>query len=85
VPQQALALMNAQTSLTSAEAIARRLDQPTDEAFVRTCFQALLCTSPGPEELQTCLEALRELGTPDQARPAFIHTLLNHHDFITVR
>jgi hypothetical protein len=85
VPQQALALMNAQTSLTSADAIARRLNQPTDEAFVRTAFQSLLCTSPGPEELQTCLEALKELGPPEKARPAFIHTLLNHHDFITVR
>jgi len=85
VPQQALALMNAQTSLTSAEAIARRLDQPTDEAFVRTAFQALLATAPGVEELQTCLEALKELGPPEKARSAFIHTLLNHHDFITVR
>jgi len=85
VPQQALALMNAQTSLSSAEVIARRLDQPTDEAFVRTAFQSLLCSTPGPEELQTCLEALKELGAPEKARLAFIHTLLNHHDFITVR
>ncbi len=85
VPQQALALMNAQTSLSSAEVIARRLDQPMDEAFVRKAFQALLCTSPRPEELQICLESLKELGVPQKARPAFIHTLLNHHDFITVR
>ena len=85
VPQQALALMNAQTSLSSAEVIARRLDQPTDEAFILTAFQTLLATTPGPEELQTCLQGLKELGPRDKARPAFIHTLLNHHDFITVR
>ena len=48
-------------------------------------FQTLLATTPGPEELQTCLQGLKELGPRDKARPAFIHTLLNHHDFITVR
>ena len=77
--------MDAQTSFTSAEVIARRLDQPTDKAFIRTAFQSLLATTPGAEELQTCLEGRKELGPRNQARPAFIHTLLNHHDFITVR
>lgn len=85
VPQQALALMNAQTSLASAEVIARQLDEPTDEAFIKTAFQALLATSPSQEELKICQEALTELGPRDKARSAFIHTLVNHHDFITIR
>jgi predicted 3-demethylubiquinone-9 3-methyltransferase (glyoxalase superfamily) len=85
VPQQALALMNAQTSLASAAIIARRFHQPDDEAFVRTAFQALLATTPNQEEVQICLGALHELGTGEKARTAFVHTLLNHHDFITVR
>ena len=84
VPQQALALMNGQTSLTSAEVIARRLDQLGDEAFIRTAFQTLLATRPGPEELKSSLEGLAELGTKQRARTAFIHTLLNHHDFVTI-
>lgn len=84
VPQQALALMNGQTSLTSAEVIARRLDQFGDEAFIRTAFQTLLATTPGPEELKSSLEGLAELGTKQRARTAFIHTLLNHHDFVTI-
>lgn len=84
VPQQALALMNGQTSLTSAEVIARRLDQLGDEAFIRTAFQTLLATTPGPEELKSSLEGLAELGTKQRARTAFIHTLLNHHDFVTI-
>ena len=73
------------SSFCAAEVIARRLDQPTDEAFILTAFQTLLATTPGPEELQTCLQGLQELGSRDKARPAFINTLLNHHDFITVR
>lgn len=85
VPQQALALMNAQTSLAAAGVIAKRLNQPSDEIFVRTAFEALLATTPNQEESQICLAALRELGTGEKARTAFIHTLLNHHDFITVR
>ncbi|MES2598738.1 MAG: DUF1549 and DUF1553 domain-containing protein [Verrucomicrobiota bacterium] len=85
VPQQALALMNSQTSLASAGIIAKGLSQPDDEAFVRTAFEALLATTPNEEEVKICLEALRELGAGDEARTAFIHTLLNHHDFITVR
>ncbi|GEP41330.1 DUF1549 and DUF1553 domain-containing protein [Brevifollis gellanilyticus] len=85
VPQQALALMNAQTSLSSAAIIAKHFHQPEDEAFVRTAFEALLATAPNQEEVQICLEALHELGTGEKARTAFIHTLLNHHDFITVR
>jgi hypothetical protein len=76
--------MNGQTSLTSAEVIARRLDQLGDEAFIRTAFQTLLATRPGPEELKSSLEGLAELGTKQRARTAFIHTLLNHHDFVTI-
>jgi len=85
VPQQALALMNAQTSLAAAGVIAKRMREPSDEDFVRTAFEELLATTPNQEESQICLEALRELGTGETARTAFIHTLLNHHDFITVR
>jgi len=85
VPQQALALMNARTSLEAAAPIAAKFAKSSDEAFVEELFLQLTAAAPTDEERQTCLEALKELGPPAQARAALVHTLLNHQDFITIR
>lgn len=83
VPQQALALMNARTALTSADAISHRFDGTDDAAFIRGTFRLLLGTAPTAEEASTCAGALKEMGAAGRA--ALVHTLLNHHDFITIR
>jgi hypothetical protein len=85
VPQQALALMNAKTSLMSAESIANRLDTPSNEDFIRAAFRLLLGMTPTSGEMKTCQEALKELGNDKKSRSALIHTLMNHQDFITIR
>ena len=81
VPQQALAMMNAATALRAANGITARLKDRDDAAFVKQCFMLILATEPTEEELRLCLEALATTG----GRPALVHTLLNHQDFLTVR
>ncbi|MDZ4286488.1 MAG: DUF1549 and DUF1553 domain-containing protein [Prosthecobacter sp.] len=84
VPQQALALMNAKTSMTAAELIATRIGINAPH-FVHDAFRLLLATEPSAEESQVCEEALQQFGSGAKARAALVHTLLNHHDFITIR
>ncbi|HYF37645.1 MAG TPA: DUF1549 and DUF1553 domain-containing protein [Prosthecobacter sp.] len=85
VPQQALALMNAGSAMSAAALIAARIPAADDAAFIRAAFRLLLATDPTAEEHRVCLESLHELGPGPQARTALVHTLLNHHDFITIR
>jgi len=95
VPQQALALSNAKLVRDSAEAIARRLsaDDVREERFVRDAFGLVLGMVPGEEEVRASVEALGEWGRQFsgeaggkiRARSQLIWTLLNHHDFVTVR
>ncbi len=84
VPQQALALMNAGSSLVAAKKIAAQLPADPD-AFIPAAFSLILAVAPTEEEIATCLSALPSLGNPEEARVALVHTLLNHNDFITVR
>jgi hypothetical protein len=95
IPQQALALANSRLSLAMARKIAERLDgdiNNNDEAFVAAVFETLLCRRPDSDEMMVCLEALTELAksskqdnaTP-RARANFVHAILNHNDFVTVR
>ncbi len=85
VPQQALALMNAQTSMSAAGVIAIKLGGGRDEEFVSKAFRLLLAMEPSAEEARVCIESLRQSGTGKDAREALVHTLLNHNDFITIR
>ena len=84
VPQQALALMNAGSSLVAAKKIAAQLPADSD-AFIPAAFRLILAVAPTEEEIATCLSALPSLGNPEEARVALVHTLINHNDFITVR
>ena len=85
VPQQALALMNAETSLAAAQKIAQGMSATSDVQFVHEAYQTLLATPPTAAELALSLEGLQQLGGKEAARAAFIHILLNHQDFITIR
>jgi hypothetical protein len=97
VPQQALALSNSKLALAMAGRINDRLHEQlgavSDTEFARAAFQAVLASTPTPEELGACEDALRQWrglakGRADAVRRArghLIHALLNHNDFITVR
>jgi len=99
LPQQALALANSRLVNTAAAKLAERLVQDaegaSDDAFIRRTFTTLLATTPTPAEHALCVESLaqflaaakeRKTAQPEaKARAAFVHTLLNHNDFITIR
>jgi mono/diheme cytochrome c family protein len=98
VPQQALALQNSRLAQQAAERIAVRLDSPahdSDDAFVRVAYALLLAQTPTSSEAEECRAALAELHSlalkekrPNPrrfARAAFVHAILNLHDFLTIR
>jgi hypothetical protein len=95
VPQQALALSNSLLSMTTAEAIARRIGTKSEREFVRTAFETVLGQSPTSEEakeMELALSELLELAKserrsdgPARARATILRALLNHNDFVTVR
>jgi hypothetical protein len=99
LPQQALALANSQLVNNAAAKVAERLVKDTesasDEVFIRRAFTTLLATVPTPAEQAFCAESLaqfltaakeRKAAQPEaKARAAFVHALLNHNDFITIR
>jgi hypothetical protein len=99
VPQQALALWNSKLALTSAgktnDALHARLKDADDARFVTAAFEAVLGTTPTPDELATCLETLTELRAAlkdmkdaeqtKRARLQVVQALINHNDFVTVR
>jgi hypothetical protein len=98
VPQQALALANAQQSLTASGLIAARLvNMPhvkTDDDYIRAAFRLILAVEPSADEQSACRDALAEWrklpaapGTDAslRARVNLAHALLNHNDFVTLR
>jgi len=98
VPQQALALANAQQSLIAAGRIAAKLSKlpqtKTDDDFIRAAFRLIVASEPSGDELAACRAALAEwralpVATGDdastRARTNLVHAMLNHNDFVTVR
>ena len=82
VPQQALAMMNSQTSATSAKQIAAGFPPDMDsEAFVRAAFTKVLARPPSKGEFAESLSYLKE----QPKREHFIHALLNLNDFLVIR
>jgi hypothetical protein len=82
LPQQALALTNSHVTLREAAALAKKIDAPcpADADFARAAIESILCREPTASELAICAEFLK-----DQPRPALIHALFNHNDFLAVR
>lgn len=99
VPQQALALSNSKLSHTSATDIEKRitatLTEDDREAFIRESFFLLLGRHATPDESVACREFFDQIaqlrttaGSPpdgQRARRQFIHSLLNHNDFVSIR
>ncbi len=84
MPQQALALMNSELTQSRARAIAAQTAAEKDDVvLVRQTFIRLLTREPSPDELTACLDFLKP-ATPRQ-RELFFLTMLNHHEFLTLR
>ncbi len=84
MPQQALALLNAELPLARARVLATETAAEKDEAaLVRGAFVRLLTREPTGAETDACLLFLKDSGP--RARELFFLTLLNHHEFLTLR
>ena len=84
MPQQALALLNSELTQNRARAAAEQTTAEKDDtAVVRLAFIRFLTREPSPDELAACLEFLKP-GTP-KLRGMFFLTMLNHHEFLTLR
>ena len=83
VPHQALALTNSQLSREQAGQLAKRLSdsgqQP--EQFAALAFETILGRPAKAAEMEA---ARRFLRSPED-REDFVHVLLNHNDFVTIR
>ncbi|MFP6899861.1 MAG: PSD1 and planctomycete cytochrome C domain-containing protein [Opitutales bacterium] len=99
VPQQALALSNSKLALGMAGVIAERIHQSSvkddQDAFIVQAFTTLLGRSPDEQEKKECQAFLGELSdllskrktanSDGRIRARFVHALLNHNDFISIR
>lgn len=88
VPQQALALSNSKLSQTVAEEISRQLSSAP--GFVNAAFERILGRQPSAAEQTASQQFLTEqqqhfAGNETRARQSFVHVLLNHNDFVTIR
>jgi Protein of unknown function (DUF1553) len=97
VPQQALALANSPISEEQARLLAKNIGFDSDPAaFVKAAFETVLGRLPTKEEqsigerflerqpvLLASLKVATQTGA--RAREDFVHVLLNHNDFVTVR
>jgi hypothetical protein len=99
VPQQALALSNSKLAIEMARLIAEGISQgsPKDdrEAFIEQTFTTLLGRLPDEDEKKECNTFFDELSdllsngktasSNGRVRARFVHALLNHNDFISIR
>ena len=99
VPQQALALENSELASELASKIATQVagmpDVDTDDAFVKAAFQTILSVDANEQEVAASVAAMQEFrrlttapGSKDaeaKSRTMFIHALINHNDFVTIR
>lgn len=97
VPQQALALVNSELSISMsakiAAAIESRMPDGTDVDFISELFETILARPAVETEIDQCerfLQQLAELSSEDPAgrsrrRARLVHAILNHNDFITIR
>ncbi|HUQ92353.1 MAG TPA: DUF1553 domain-containing protein [Bryobacteraceae bacterium] len=86
VPQQALALANSQISVEKARVLAAKIGGGgPPEAFVKSAFETILGRPPGGEEQAVGVRFLQRQPGGTRARENFVHVLLNHNDFVTIR
>jgi hypothetical protein len=81
VPHQALAMANSAFTREQAKLLAQRISGAGN--FVSTAFETILGREPTQAEFSL---ADRFLSTTNaSAREDFVHVLLNHNDFVTIR
>jgi hypothetical protein len=97
VPQQALALVNSELSISMSEKIASviesRVTTADDREFTAVVFETLLARPANPEEIEACERFTKEIAelsgdpatSPSRRRSRLVHAILNHNDFITIR
>ena len=95
IPQQALALTNSDLVHQLSVAIVQAAGEKPPDEFVIACFERILSRVPTPQELQICLEALKnqsellaKTNATDaalRAKSSLVRALLNHNDFVTIR
>lgn len=98
VPQQALAMANSAIAQQQAQTIAERLSgqASNSDAFVDAAFETILGRPPVAAERAAALRFLDRqpeliaslkpaADSGVRARANFVHVLLNHNDFLTIR
>ncbi len=96
VPQQALALMNSNLTATRAPAVSesiRKTESATasDSEFIHAAFETVLNRRPTEQEAIRSLAFLNGQSVATDAanqtavRSQFVHVLLLHNDFVTIR
>lgn len=90
VPQQALALSNSRLSIDMSQQLLARLGEiESADAFAARVFEALLCRPPTDAEMAECRTFFSEMAAlpvdEGRSRARFVHALLNHNDFVTIR
>ena len=99
VPQQALALFNSELSLEMADKIAERIRSEGDVSewsdFVDATFRTLLGRKPEPSEHTECQSFRDDMEAHYTSQPVagaekridvqFVHAMLNHNDFVSIR
>lgn len=83
VPQQALAAANSSLGYDAARLLADRLASAGGD-FVAAAFEAVTGMPPTAEEAAESRRFLASLA-PEKARVTFVHALLNHNEFVTIR
>ena len=91
VPQQALALANSRLIADARGKISSVISKasgPSYPEFVQSAFRHILGCSPTQAESDACLRAIQgwlKEGGVESARQHLVWSLLNHHDFVTLR
>jgi hypothetical protein len=87
-PQQALAMLNNEFSLSRVGSIAEKIrkDCGTDRnLFIAHAFRLLLARAPHSDEIAVCREFLDAGEGSERACEKLVLALLNHNDFVTIR
>lgn len=83
VPQQALAAANSSLGYDAARLLADRLSGVAGD-FVSEAFETITGLPPTAAEAAESKRFLASLA-PEKARVTFVHALLNHNEFVTIR
>ena len=87
-PQQALAMLNNELSLSHVGGIAEKLRKECGtetDLLIGHAFRLLLARTPRSDEIAVCREFLDASEGSERALEKLVLALLNHNDFVTIR